>query len=118
MLANETSLQSTTPGTKNAKMIAVTAMAADCQPILIPVRIFLFPALRVPVTKGTANFFKRNSTAQAHLSHRINGCLVHTHSGMRCTDLYSPLPEQLMAGRLKFRKRSCEGSRRCHFTLG
>src|SRR4029450_10406063 len=31
---------------------------------------------------------------------------------------YSPSPEQGMSGRLKFRKRSCEGSRRCYLTPG
>jgi len=43
MLASETSLHSATPGTRNANMIAASAMAPDCQQNLIPARISVFP---------------------------------------------------------------------------
>jgi len=39
MLIKETTLQSATPGTRNAKIIAVSAMAPDCQRIMIAMRI-------------------------------------------------------------------------------
>jgi hypothetical protein len=43
MFVNETTLHSATPGTRNAKMIAASAMTPDCQQNLVAERISVFP---------------------------------------------------------------------------
>jgi len=74
MLIKETTLQSATPGTRNAKIIAVSAMAPDCQRIMIAMRIARSNwSLAVATLRTSLN---ESPPAQGHLTHRINGCLA------------------------------------------
>src|SRR6187401_2164704 len=109
MLVNETTLHSAMPGTRNAKMIVAIAMTPDCQQNLVAECISVFPVSLAIATVRPASL---NSTprAQAHLSHRINGCLVHSRTLEMRSGIKRTLRQQTW---LEARQSSNDGPTEC-----